>query len=195
MLHAAFAGCPGCSDARVMWDHATGRSRGFGFVSFRMRQEADAAIQVGSGACQHVSGGHLCVNGGRAGGMRGTVRRLAVRAPHALPLERSLQAPPTRAPPPPPPPPPPVDHARPVHRRAARALRLGAAQDGGHCSHGPAGEAAAPHARAGLDVWRRLLQGRLARRARARRFAQRGWHAAAAAGHGAAGGDAGLLCN
>ena len=102
MLHAAFAGCPGCSDARVMWDHATGRSRGFGFVSFRMRQEADAAIQVGSGACQHVSGGHLCVNGGRAGGMRGTVRRLAVRAPHALPLERSLQAPPTRAPPPPP---------------------------------------------------------------------------------------------
>ncbi|PSC75397.1 oligouridylate-binding 1-like [Micractinium conductrix] len=46
MLHAAFAGCPGCSDARVMWDHATGRSRGFGFVSFRMRQEADAAIQT-----------------------------------------------------------------------------------------------------------------------------------------------------
>jgi RNA recognition motif-containing protein len=24
-----------CSDARVMWDHKTGRSKGYGFVSFR----------------------------------------------------------------------------------------------------------------------------------------------------------------
>lgn len=47
MLHAAFQACPGCSDARVMWDHSTGRSRGYGFVSFRQRQEAEAAIQVG----------------------------------------------------------------------------------------------------------------------------------------------------
>ncbi|KAL4437767.1 hypothetical protein ABPG77_005679 [Micractinium sp. CCAP 211/92] len=46
MLHAAFQACPGCSDARVMWDHATGRSRGYGFVSFRQRSEADAAIQA-----------------------------------------------------------------------------------------------------------------------------------------------------
>ena len=47
MLLGAFQNCPGCSDARVMWDHATGRSRGFGFVSFRHREEAEAAIQVG----------------------------------------------------------------------------------------------------------------------------------------------------
>ena len=34
----------GCSDARVQWDHATGRSRGYGFVSFRSREMAEAAI-------------------------------------------------------------------------------------------------------------------------------------------------------
>lgn len=27
-----------CSDARVMWDNKTGRSRGYGFVSFRNQQ-------------------------------------------------------------------------------------------------------------------------------------------------------------
>lgn len=27
-----------CSDARVMWDHKTGRSKGYGFVSFRDHQ-------------------------------------------------------------------------------------------------------------------------------------------------------------
>lgn len=43
-----------CSDARVMWDHATGRSKGYGFVSFRSREDAEAAIdrmqgwQIGS---------------------------------------------------------------------------------------------------------------------------------------------------
>ena len=35
MLLDAFHNCGGCSDARVMWDHSTGRSKGYGFVSFR----------------------------------------------------------------------------------------------------------------------------------------------------------------
>ncbi|ERN12548.1 oligouridylate-binding protein 1 isoform X2 [Amborella trichopoda] len=40
---------PSCSDARVMWDNKTGRSRGFGFVSFRNQQEAQAAINDWNG--------------------------------------------------------------------------------------------------------------------------------------------------
>ncbi|KAL1538080.1 Oligouridylate-binding protein 1B [Salvia divinorum] len=44
MLFACFSVYPSCSDARVMWDQKTGRSRGFGFVSFRGQQEAQSAI-------------------------------------------------------------------------------------------------------------------------------------------------------
>ena len=45
ILLSAFQHCPGCSDARVMWDHATRRSRGYGFVSFRQMPEAEEAIK------------------------------------------------------------------------------------------------------------------------------------------------------
>lgn len=34
------------SDARVMWDHNTGRTRGYGFVSFKNKDDADRAIQA-----------------------------------------------------------------------------------------------------------------------------------------------------
>ncbi|KAG6390773.1 hypothetical protein SASPL_148518 [Salvia splendens] len=44
MLYACFSVYSSCSDARVMWDQKTGRSRGFGFVSFRNQQEAQSAI-------------------------------------------------------------------------------------------------------------------------------------------------------
>ncbi|KAK4773981.1 hypothetical protein SAY87_029000 [Trapa incisa] len=44
MLYACFSVYPSCSDARVMWDQKTGRSRGFGFVSFRSQQDAQSAI-------------------------------------------------------------------------------------------------------------------------------------------------------
>ncbi|KAI8472361.1 MAG: hypothetical protein J3K34DRAFT_519833 [Monoraphidium minutum] len=47
VLFAAFSQLPGgCSDARVMWDHATGRSKGYGFVAIRSREEAQAAIDA-----------------------------------------------------------------------------------------------------------------------------------------------------
>ncbi|GAB4841958.1 Oligouridylate-binding protein 1B [Ancistrocladus abbreviatus] len=44
MLFACFSVYPSCSDARVMWDQKTGRSRGFGFVSFRNQQDAQSSI-------------------------------------------------------------------------------------------------------------------------------------------------------
>ena len=58
-----------CRDARVMWDHSTGRSKGYGFVSFRNREDAERAIQemhgrlIGSrpvrcGWAQHKQVGH-----------------------------------------------------------------------------------------------------------------------------------------
>lgn len=37
------------SDARVMWDNSTGRSRGYGFVSFRTHEEATKAIEAMNG--------------------------------------------------------------------------------------------------------------------------------------------------
>ncbi|XP_008782821.1 oligouridylate-binding protein 1B-like isoform X2 [Phoenix dactylifera] len=43
-LFACFSVYPSCSDARVMWDQKTGRSRGYGFVSFRNQQDAQSAI-------------------------------------------------------------------------------------------------------------------------------------------------------
>ncbi|GLU10173.1 hypothetical protein SLE2022_269930 [Rubroshorea leprosula] len=43
-LFACFSIYSSCSDARVMWDQKTGRSRGFGFVSFRNQQDAQSAI-------------------------------------------------------------------------------------------------------------------------------------------------------
>ncbi|KAL1547846.1 ubiquitin-specific protease ubp1 [Salvia divinorum] len=43
-LFACFSAYPTCSDARVMWDQKTGRSRGFGFVSFRSQQDAQSSI-------------------------------------------------------------------------------------------------------------------------------------------------------
>ena len=49
-LMAAFAHLEGCSDARVMWDHGTGRSKGYGFVSFVDKDQAGRAIEVMDGA-------------------------------------------------------------------------------------------------------------------------------------------------
>uniref|UniRef100_A0A7R9YY94 RRM domain-containing protein n=1 Tax=Chlamydomonas euryale TaxID=1486919 RepID=A0A7R9YY94_9CHLO len=45
LLYNTFSTIGYCSDARVMWDHLTGRPKGYGFVSFRQRKDASAAIQ------------------------------------------------------------------------------------------------------------------------------------------------------
>ena len=37
------------SEARVMWDQSTGKSRGFGFVAFRERADAEQAIATMNG--------------------------------------------------------------------------------------------------------------------------------------------------
>eukprot|EP00252_Welwitschia_mirabilis_P000999 TRINITY_DN10984_c0_g1_i1.p1 TRINITY_DN10984_c0_g1~~TRINITY_DN10984_c0_g1_i1.p1 ORF type:complete len:472 (-),score=109.05 TRINITY_DN10984_c0_g1_i1:112-1527(-) len=48
-LYACFSIYPSISDARVMWDQKSGRSRGFGFVSFRNQQDAENAIKEMNG--------------------------------------------------------------------------------------------------------------------------------------------------
>ncbi|KVH88453.1 Nucleotide-binding, alpha-beta plait [Cynara cardunculus var. scolymus] len=55
MLYACFSVYASCSDARVMWDQKTGRSRGFGFVSFRNQQDAQSAINDLTGKSLKVS--------------------------------------------------------------------------------------------------------------------------------------------
>ncbi|KAL5197874.1 hypothetical protein ABZP36_001386 [Zizania latifolia] len=45
-LRAAFEGQSGLLDVRVIFEHDTGRSRGFGFVSFRTAEDAQAALEA-----------------------------------------------------------------------------------------------------------------------------------------------------
>lgn len=44
ILHQAFSAFGSVSEARVMWDMKTGRSRGYGFVAFRDRPDAEKAL-------------------------------------------------------------------------------------------------------------------------------------------------------
>eukprot|EP00798_Chlamydomonas_sp_ICE-L_P027254 gene27254-2237_t len=43
-LYNAFCTSGQCSDVRIMWDHVTGRSKGYGFVSFHIKEDADNAL-------------------------------------------------------------------------------------------------------------------------------------------------------
>ncbi|KAJ2650906.1 E3 ubiquitin-protein ligase pub1 [Coemansia sp. RSA 1250] len=49
VLAKAFSIFPSMSDARVMWDMTSGKSRGYGFVSFRDRADAEKAVSQMNG--------------------------------------------------------------------------------------------------------------------------------------------------
>ncbi|KAJ2453131.1 E3 ubiquitin-protein ligase pub1 [Coemansia sp. RSA 2336] len=49
VLAKAFSIFPSMSDARVMWDMSSGKSRGYGFVSFRDRADAEKAVSQMNG--------------------------------------------------------------------------------------------------------------------------------------------------
>ncbi|PWY81356.1 hypothetical protein BO83DRAFT_174967 [Aspergillus eucalypticola CBS 122712] len=49
VLLQAFSAFGSVSEARVMWDMKTGRSRGYGFVAFRERSDADKALSAMDG--------------------------------------------------------------------------------------------------------------------------------------------------
>jgi len=74
-LKAAFAKFGEVSDAKVITDRDTGRSRGFGFVTFQDNAAADRAVAEMNGA--NLDGRTLTVNeardrqGGGGGGNRG----------------------------------------------------------------------------------------------------------------------------
>ncbi|KAH8926776.1 RNA-binding domain-containing protein [Atractiella rhizophila] len=49
VLHKAFSAFPSLSDARVMWDMNTGKSRGYGFLAFRDKADAEQGIATMNG--------------------------------------------------------------------------------------------------------------------------------------------------
>ncbi|GAA5873595.1 hypothetical protein JCM8547_005626 [Rhodosporidiobolus lusitaniae] len=49
VLNQAFSAFGSLSDARVMWDMNTGKSRGYGFLAFRDKTDAEQAIQAMNG--------------------------------------------------------------------------------------------------------------------------------------------------
>ncbi|KAG8907755.1 hypothetical protein FRB99_002254 [Tulasnella sp. 403] len=74
VLQKAFSAFPSLSDARVMWDMGSGKSRGYGFLSFRDKTDAEQAIAtmngewLGSRAIR-VNWANQKTQGGTGGGM------------------------------------------------------------------------------------------------------------------------------
>ena len=68
-LRSAFAAHGEVTDAKVITDRDTGRSRGFGFVTFAEAADADAAMDAMNGS--QLDGRSLNVNEAKARGDRG----------------------------------------------------------------------------------------------------------------------------
>lgn len=98
-LYAAFSIYSSCSDARVMWDQRSGRSRGFGFVSFRNQAEAEVAISemnarwLGSRPirCNWATKNSVTQQGEENGKQLGTNQEATESAPEAQEGEQELQ--------------------------------------------------------------------------------------------------------
>lgn len=60
-LRNAFSAQPGILSAKVIFERDTGRSRGFGFVSFASAEEAQAAMEAMNGVVQ-ISSFSICDN-------------------------------------------------------------------------------------------------------------------------------------
>ena len=52
-LRDAFASQPGLLSAKVIYERDTGRSRGFGFVSFESTETVEAALNAMNGVVRH----------------------------------------------------------------------------------------------------------------------------------------------
>lgn len=62
-LRDAFAGQPGFLSAKVIYERDTGRSRGFGFVSFETAEDVEAALSAMNGvvrAKNNLGGSFVC---------------------------------------------------------------------------------------------------------------------------------------
>jgi RNA recognition motif-containing protein len=82
-LQDAFARFGTVSDTKIMMDHGTGRSRGFGFVTMSSASEGQAAITGMEG--QDLDGRNLTVNEARPreeGGFKGGNRSGGGRSEH-----------------------------------------------------------------------------------------------------------------
>lgn len=59
-LRDAFAEQPGLLSAKVIYEKDSGRSRGFGFVTFQTAEDVDAALKVMNGVVRTILADYFC---------------------------------------------------------------------------------------------------------------------------------------
>lgn len=77
-LQAFFSRFPSLADVRVMYDAETGKSRGFGFISFRNRHDAESCIVTMQG--QWLGGRQIRVNWANQKNNKATTTHIAIGA-------------------------------------------------------------------------------------------------------------------